>query len=86
MMQVIYNTLGRQKQPLTTIEPGKVRMYLCGPTVYDFFHIGNARTFSVFDMVSRWLTVSGYAVNFVRNITDIEDKIIERANVRALPI
>ena len=80
MMQVIYNTLGRQKQPLTTIEPGKVRMYLCGPTVYDFFHIGNARTFSVFDMVSRWLTVSGYAVNFVRNITDIEDKIIERAN------
>ena len=80
MMQVIYNTLGRQKQPLTTIEPGKVRMYLCGPTVYDFFHIGNARTFSVFDMVARWLTVSGYAVNFVRNITDIEDKIIERAN------
>ena len=79
MMQVIYNTLGRQKQPLTTIEPGKVRMYLCGPTVYDFFHIGNARTFSVFDMVARWLTVSGYAVNFVRNITDIEDKIIERA-------
>ena len=81
MMQVIYNTLGRLKQPLTTIEPGKVRMYVCGPTVYDFFHIGNARTFSVFDMVSRWLTVSGYAVNFVRNITDIEDKIIERANV-----
>ena len=78
-MQVIYNTLGRQKQALTTIEPGKVRMYVCGPTVYDFFHIGNARTFSVFDMVSRWLTVSGYAVNFVRNITDIEDKIIERA-------
>ena len=79
-MQVIYNTLGRQKQPLTTIEPGKVRMYVCGPTVYDFFHIGNARAFSVFDMVARWLTVSGYAVNFVRNITDIEDKIIERAN------
>ena len=78
-MQLIYNTLGRQKQALTTIEPGKVRMYVCGPTVYDFFHIGNARTFSVFDMVSRWLTVSGYAVNFVRNITDIDDKIIERA-------
>ncbi len=85
-MQVIYNTLGRQKQALTTIEPGKVRMYLCGPTVYDFFHIGNARTFSVFDMVSRWLTVSGYAVNFVRNITDIDDKIIERANANNEPM
>ncbi len=85
-MQVIYNTLGRQKQALTTIEPGKVRMYVCGPTVYDFFHIGNARTFSVFDMVSRWLTVSGYAVNFVRNITDIDDKIIERANANNEPM
>ena len=79
-MQIIYNTLGRQKQPLTTIEPGVVRMYACGPTVYDFFHIGNARTFTVFDMVYRWLTAIGYEVNFVRNITDIDDRIIERAN------
>ena len=79
-MQIIYNTLGRQKQPLTTIEPGTVRMYACGPTVYDFFHIGNARTFTVFDMVYRWLTAIGYEVNFVRNITDIDDRIIERAN------
>ena len=79
-MQIIYNTLGRQKQPLTTIEPGKVSLYVCGPTVYDFFHIGNARTFTAFDMVYRWLTTIGYEVNFVRNITDIEDKIIERAN------
>ena len=79
-MQLIYNTLGRQKQPLTTIEPGVVRMYACGPTVYDFFHIGNARTFTVFDMVYRWLTAIGYEVNFVRNITDIDDRIIERAN------
>ena len=79
-MQVLYNTLGRQKQTLETIEPGKVRMYVCGPTVYDFFHIGNARTFSVFDMVYRWLTAIGFDVNYVRNITDIDDKIIERAN------
>ncbi len=79
-MQVIYNTLGRQKQTLTTIEPNKVRLYVCGPTVYDFFHIGNARTFTVFDMVYRWLSVSGFEVNYVRNITDIDDKIIERAN------
>jgi cysteinyl-tRNA synthetase len=79
-MQVIYNTLGRQKQALSTIEPGKVRMYVCGPTVYDFFHIGNARTFTTFDMVYRWLSVIGFEVNYVRNITDIDDKIIERAN------
>ena len=79
-MQAIYNTLGRKKQTLITLEPGKVRMYVCGPTVYDYFHIGNARTFAVFDMVFRWLTTMGYEVNFVRNITDIEDKIIDRAN------
>ncbi len=79
-MQIIYNTLGRQKQTLTTIDPGVVRMYVCGPTVYDFFHIGNARTFTTFDMVFRWLTTIGYEVNYVRNITDIDDKIIERAN------
>ncbi|MEQ1518374.1 MAG: cysteine--tRNA ligase, partial [Usitatibacteraceae bacterium] len=78
-MQIIFNTLGRQKQELSTIEPGKVRMYVCGPTVYDFFHIGNARTFTTFDMVYRWLMVQGYDVNYVRNITDIDDKIIERA-------
>ncbi len=79
-MQTIYNTLGRKKQTLITLEPGKVRMYVCGPTVYDYFHIGNARTFAVFDMVFRWLTTMGYEVDFVRNITDIEDKIIDRAN------
>jgi cysteinyl-tRNA synthetase len=79
-MQTLYNTLTRQKEPLKPIEPGKVSMYVCGPTVYDFFHIGNARTFTVFDMVYRWLTVSGYAVNYARNVTDIDDKIIERAN------
>ncbi len=79
-MQIIYNTLSRQKEPLQPIEPGKIRMYVCGPTVYDYYHIGNARTFSVFDMVYRWLSSSGFEVNYVRNITDIDDKIIERAN------
>ncbi len=79
-MQTIYNTLTRQKETFTTIEPGKVRLYSCGPTVYDYYHIGNARTFTVFDMVYRWLTATGYQVNYVRNITDIDDKIIERAN------
>jgi cysteinyl-tRNA synthetase len=79
-MQKIYNTLTRQKEVFETIEPGKVRMYSCGPTVYDFYHIGNARTFTTFDMVYRWLTATGYDVNYARNITDIDDRIIERAN------
>jgi cysteinyl-tRNA synthetase len=79
-MQTLYNTLTRRKEVFTPIEPGKVRLYSCGPTVYDFYHIGNARTFTVFDMVVRWLTAIGYDVNYVRNITDIDDKIIERAN------
>jgi cysteinyl-tRNA synthetase len=85
-MQTIYNTLSRQKEVLNTIEPGKVRMYSCGPTVYDFYHIGNARTFTTFDMVYRWLTATGYEVNYVRNITDIDDKIIERANENGEPM
>jgi cysteinyl-tRNA synthetase len=85
-MQTLYNTLTRSKEALKTIEPGKVRMYSCGPTVYDYYHIGNARTFTVFDMVYRWLTATGYAVKYVRNITDIDDKIIERANENGEPM
>ena len=85
-MQIIYNTLTRKKEIFTPIQPGKVSLYSCGPTVYDYFHIGNARTFSVFDMVARWFTAMGYAVNYVRNITDIDDKIIERANANGEPI
>jgi cysteinyl-tRNA synthetase len=85
-MQTIYNTLSRKKEIFTPIEPGKVSLYFCGPTVYDFFHIGNARTFTTFDMVGRWLTAMGYAVNSVRNITDIDDKIIERAAQNSEPI
>jgi cysteinyl-tRNA synthetase len=79
-MLKIYNTLARQKQGFTPLEPGKVRMYVCGMTVYDFFHIGNARTLTVFDMVYRWLLATGYEVKYVRNITDVYDKIIDRAN------
>jgi len=78
-MLVLHNTLTRRKDRFESQEPGKVRMYVCGPTVYDFFHVGNARTFTVFDMVYRWLKSSGYDVTYARNITDIDDKIIERA-------
>ncbi|HWU98449.1 MAG TPA: cysteine--tRNA ligase [Oxalicibacterium sp.] len=75
----IYNTLAREKQPFTPIDPGKVRMYVCGMTVYDYCHIGHARVMVVFDLVQRWLRQSGYEVTYVRNITDIDDKIIKRA-------
>ncbi|GAA5158856.1 cysteine--tRNA ligase [Viridibacterium curvum] len=85
-MLKIYNSLARQKQEFTPIEPGKVRMYVCGLTVYDYFHIGNARTLTVFDMVYRWLTTIGYDVSYVRNITDVDDKIIDRANKNGEPI
>lgn len=78
-MLSLHNTLTRRKDRFEPLEPGKVRLYVCGPTVYDFFHVGNARTFTVFDMVVRWLRASGYQVTYARNITDIDDKIIERA-------
>jgi cysteinyl-tRNA synthetase len=78
-MLQIYNTLNRSKQVFKPIEPGKVKMYVCGMTVYDFCHIGHARVMIVFDMVVRWLRASGYEVLYVRNITDIDDKIINRA-------
>ncbi len=82
----VYNSLSRSKQPFEPIEPGKVRMYVCGITVYDYCHIGHARMFTVFDMVQRWLRASGYALTYVRNITDIEDKIIKRAVEAGEPI
>ena len=75
----IYNTLAREKQVFTPIEAGKIRMYVCGMTVYDYCHLGHARVMVVFDMVQRWLRASGYDVTYVRNITDIDDKIIKRA-------
>jgi cysteinyl-tRNA synthetase len=75
----IYNTLTREKQAFVPMQAGKVRMYVCGMTVYDYCHLGHARVMVVFDMVQRWLRVSGYDVTYVRNITDIDDKIIKRA-------
>ncbi len=78
-MLTIYNTLARSKQPFVPIRPGKVRMYVCGMTVYDYCHLGHARVMVVFDVVRRWLRARGYAVTYVRNITDIDDKIIRRA-------
>ncbi|QEL64543.1 cysteinyl-tRNA synthetase [Oryzomicrobium terrae] len=78
-MLKIYNSLVREKQEFHPIEPGKVRMYVCGMTVYDYCHLGHARVLVVFDMVRRWLRASGYDVTYVRNITDIDDKIIKRA-------
>ncbi len=85
-MLQLYNTLSRTKETFQPLTPGKVGLYVCGPTVYDFFHVGNARTFSVFDLVVRWLRATGYEVRYVQNITDIDDKIITRANERGIPI
>ncbi|HJV73804.1 MAG TPA: cysteine--tRNA ligase [Noviherbaspirillum sp.] len=75
----IYNTLAREKQTFIPMQSGKVRMYVCGMTVYDYCHLGHARVMVVFDMVQRWLRASGLDVTYVRNITDIDDKIIKRA-------
>ncbi len=78
-MLQIFNSLTRQKEAFQPIDPGKVRMYVCGMTVYDHCHVGHARVMVVFDIVLRWLRVKGYDVVYVRNITDIDDKIIRRA-------
>jgi cysteinyl-tRNA synthetase len=79
-MLQIYNTLSHKKETFTPINPGKVGLYVCGCTVYDLCHIGHGRTYISFDNISRYLRFSGYDVNYVRNITDVEDKIINRAN------
>ncbi len=78
-MLKIYNTLARDKQEFISITPNTVRMYVCGMTVYDYCHLGHARVMVVFDMVYRWFKASGYDITYVRNITDIDDKIIKRA-------
>ena len=78
-MTTIYNTLTRQKEPFAPIDPKNVRMYVCGMTVYDYCHLGHARVMVVFDMIARWLRECGYPLTYVRNITDIDDKIIARA-------
>jgi len=85
-MLKIYNTLTRDKQEFVPIEAGKVRMYVCGMTVYDYCHLGHARVMVVFDVVRRWLGALGFAVTYARNITDIDDKIIKRARENGEPV
>ena len=75
----ITNTLTRRKEPFQPATPGKVRMYVCGVTVYDYCHVGHGRAYVVFDVVHRWLSHTGYAVTYVRNFTDVDDKINARA-------
>ena len=82
----IYNTLTRRKEPFTPLEPGKVSMYVCGMTVYDYCHLGHARVMVAFDVITRYLRERGYDVNYVRNITDIDDKILKRADENDEPI
>ena len=85
-MLKIYNTLAREKQKFVPLVPGRVRMYVCGMTVYDYCHLGHARVMLVFDVVRRWLRAVGFTVTYVRNITDIDDKIIKRAQENHEPI
>ncbi|MBQ7985812.1 MAG: cysteine--tRNA ligase [Clostridia bacterium] len=82
----IYNTMTREKQEFIPITPGEVKMYSCGPTVYDYFHIGNARPFIIFDTMRRYLEYTGYKVTFVQNFTDIDDKMINRANKEGITV
>ncbi len=84
-MLEIYNSLTNRKEPFTPIDPGKVRMYVCGMTVYDYCHLGHARVLVVFDVVTRYLRDAGFDVTYVRNVTDIDDKIINRANENGEP-
>lgn len=80
----LYNSLTRKKEAFVPIEEGKIRMYVCGPTVYNFFHIGNARPFLIFDTFRRYMEYRGYEVNYVQNFTDVDDKIIRRAQEEGL--
>ena len=82
----VFNSQTRKKEPLVPLEEGKIGMYVCGPTVYDFFHIGNARPFIVFDVLRRYLEHRGYEVTFVQNFTDIDDKMIRRANEEGITV
>ena len=85
MALALYNDLTRKKEPFVPLHEGKVAFYSCGPTVYDYFHIGNARPFIVFDVLRRYLEFRGYEVTFVQNFTDIDDKMIARATATASP-
>ena len=75
----IFNTMTKKKEEFVPLEEGKVKMYVCGPTVYNFIHIGNARPMIVFDTVRRYFEYKGYDVNYVSNFTDVDDKIIKKA-------
>ena len=79
-MLKIYDTKLREKVPFESLEHGKIGMYVCGPTVYNYIHIGNARTFVSFDVIRRYLSWRGFDVKFVSNITDVDDKIIKKAD------
>ena len=80
----LYNTMSKKKEEFVPLEQDKVKMYVCGPTVYNFIHIGNARPMIVFDTVRRYFEYKGYEVNFVSNFTDVDDKIIKKASRKAL--
>lgn len=82
----LYNTLTREKQEFVPLEEGKVKMYSCGPTVYNFFHIGNARPFIIFDTLRRYLEYRGYKVKFVQNFTDVDDKMIRKAGEEGITV
>ncbi len=82
----LYNSLTNKKEEFIPLEPGKVKMYSCGPTVYNYFHIGNARPFIIFDTLRRYLEYQGYEVSFVQNFTDIDDKMIRRANEEGITV
>lgn len=82
----IYNTMSRKKEDFVPVEPGKVKMYDCGPTVYNYFHIGNARNLLVFDVIRRYLEYKGYEVTYAQNITDIDDKIIAQSIEEGIPV
>src|SRR5919198_5160869 len=82
----IHNSLNGEKQTLQPITPGRVRMYVCGITVYDYIHVGHSRFMTVFDVVNRYLRFRGHEVTYVRNITDIDDKVIRRAAENNEPI
>ena len=76
----IYNTMTNRQEEFVPIEQGKVKMYVCGPTVYNYIHLGNARPIIVFDVLARYFKYRGYEVEYVQNFTDVDDKIIKRAN------
>src|SRR5690554_6886001 len=82
----LFNTLTRKKEEFIPMESGRIKMYVCGPTVYNYFHIGNARPFIIFDVFRRYMEYKGYKVTFVQNFTDIDDKMIQRAKEEGITV